>query len=530
MSPSTDEVEQLHAQLFAKDDEIARLRSIIALAPGNLFWTDQQGRLLGCNDNLAKILGYDSPEETIGLDTYNLELMDAVKHINDQVLQTGCAIAVEETGFDFHHQPATYLTQKAPLCNRRGEIEGIIGVSMDITDRKRMEAELRLAKEQAEAASRAKSEFMANMSHDIKTPLAGILNIAESLTYRLHGEELELTKTLFVASQCLFDFVSHCLELSKVENNQLLAEMESFSIKSVANEIHDLFQPIVKTKQLDMHFFWDKHIPDQVLGYRWGLYRILLNLTSNAIKFTQQGSITLQFVLMAASNKETTIRISIKDTGIGIASEHQRIIFDYFTRLNPAYKGLYEGSGMGLYIVKKIIEGMQGAITVHSEINQGSQFEVVLPFKIAKEARKHEHEKKETSPILPHHWQDQQLTKVLLVEDNLISQRAEQALLAALNCEVDLAETGEEALLRFKPGRYDLVILDIGLPNMQGDAVASKIREIEKETSHAVPIIALTAHVSEDIKNSYLMAGINAIYSKPLLLNAAKAIIQHYCH
>lgn len=505
------------------------LRSIIALIPGNVYWKDRDGRFLGCNNNVANILGYEKPDDLIG--KRNDELFDPTlaaqaDELDNKIQNTAMAAYREEQGLNIDKQAATYLTKKSPLFNDTGEVIGILGVSLDITERKKIEEDLKLAKERAEAISMAKSEFIANLSHDIKTPLAGMIGMAELLTYHLKEQKnLEFAQILLLSGKQLLNFFDNCMEAFKLESDITLIT-ETFSLNTLLHEIVDLFKPSIKAKELDFEIRINPATPDHLNGCRAGFYRILLNMVGNAIKFTHKGKIFIHVNYNNINLSSINLYISIEDTGIGIANDKFDIIFDRFTRLIPSYKGTYEGSGIGLYIVKRYITAMNGHIQVASQENKGSRFDITLPFTIDLQPIKPTSDKNE-SRELPIKKSIKPI-RVLLVEDNFAAQMMQKTLLTSMQCRVDLVDDGEKALELFEPGKFDLIFLDIGLPGIQGDTVAKLIRKLEQHSEHHTPIIALTAHTTSDVIQQYLTNGIDSVYSKPLTKeNAEEILILH---
>jgi len=527
------------------------LRTIIENLPGNVFWKDEKGMILGCNNNLAKISGYDSARDLIGKVTNELfeSYLSEEITLNDKlIVDSGQELYTEEHGINVDHQPAIYLTKRMPLHNKSGQIIGSVGISFDITERKKIEDELKTAKEQAEVANRAKSEFLANMSHDIKTPLTGIIGLSELLVHRLEDENQEFANILLMSGRQFLRFLENCFEISEIETTDILLTSEPFYLKTLITEIHDLFLPAIRSKQLIFNIDMGSNLPMFLMGSRAGLYRILLNLVGNAVKFTETGSITLRLLLdKAISDKEATIQFIVEDTGIGIPRAKQKIIFERFTRLIPSYKGTHEGSGIGLYIVETFVKKMQGQVHLQSVTGKGSQFRVILPFhipildpdayqKLAKTSIQNHptvvYKTKAQSKALSS-FQNVKIPtnvkmRILLVEDNPVAQRIESSLLYSLNCLVEIAESGEKAIELFGPGKYDLVLMDIGLPDIQGDVVAKRMRQAEANTEYEVPIIALTAHTPLGMNQILENSGINQIYSKPLLKDHAKQIIDRY--
>ncbi len=529
---------------------------IISCMPGNVYWLDKNCVGVGCNKNVLDMFGFKALSQYKGLSFEDMarigkwspEAMLAFKNDTLEVLQTGKPrLNVEEPPIPHVNGKTIYfLTSRVPLFDQSNNLIGVVGISIDISEQKQIQLELKQAKELAEAASLSKSEFVANMSHDIKTPLSGIIGLSELLTYRLRGQEnLEFAQTILMSGRRLLSFFDNCLEVFKLEAGDVALITERFNIKSVVDEIYELYQPTVKTKEITFSIDCDEQIPEFVIGSCAGFYRVLLNLVGNAVKFTNKGSISVSIMLDAKISPEhkAMIKIIIADTGIGIPADKQHVIFDRFTRLIPSYKGTFEGSGIGLFVVQRYVKSMHGEIHVKSEEGKGSQFIVDIPFDVSltdAEETKHiplakisSHTENDTPPLnlqnihIENSRRDNQVT-ILLVEDNLTAQLMGSSLLSSMNFKVDVADSGEKALQMFHPGKYDLIFMDIGLPGIQGDAVTKLIRKMELGTSFHTPIIALTAHTTEDININYLSAGIDSVLSKPLSREQAKRIIE-YC-
>lgn len=539
----------LENHIASLESEIDMLRWVIANSPGNIYWKDINNTILGCNLNNAKLVGINDPKDIAGKryhDLFNNELAKEIDRLDSDIMQQNKEVSIEEHAFNSDGKPAIYLTKKLPMRDKHNNIVGLMGISFDITDRKKIEEELKKAKEQAEAASEAKSEFIANMSHDVKTPLSGMINIAELLSERLLGEEKEFVLYLLTSGQQLINFFSNCIELFRFEKNTGELVEEEFDLRALLESLRELYLPAVVSKKLALNFTTDKNIPELLYGCHSSLYRILLNVLGNAVKFTNEGGIYVSIKLNEQSTSDNLlIDFIIEDTGIGMAKDKQTSIFDRFTRLSPTYKGAYEGSGIGLYVVKKLVETMRGSIVVNSDIDVGSQFSITLPFtttiQTASTIQPFKAPKRTFIAPLPaivntHHpikkttsaKKQKKQINLLLVEDNLIIQKTLTALLETINCEVTSAESGEKALFLFEPSTYDIIIMDIGLPGLQGNLTAKLIRKMEYGHSHRTPIIALTAHSELDDEH-YGTFGIDRVINKPMSLEIAKKILAEYC-
>jgi two-component system, OmpR family, aerobic respiration control sensor histidine kinase ArcB len=518
-------------------------QDIINSMPGNVFWLNKDCVTLGCNKNVLDMFGFTSIDEFKDLTFEAMgkigkngpwappESIQLFKNDTLEVLRTGKpSLNVEDPPILHHDGRSIYfLTSRVPLFGQDGSVIGTVGISIDITELKNTQAALKNAKEQAEMASQAKSEFVTNMSHDIITPLSGIIGTAELLTYRLEGENLEFAQSLLMSGRQLLHFFDNCLQTFKLENCDFSLTTEYFEIKNVVNEIHDLFKPAIKSKNLAFKVNYHADTPTYLLGSKTALYRVLLNLVGNAVKFTHQGCITIDIGLEKKDpDGQAIVNLSVQDTGIGIPKSKHKIIFERFIRLSPSYKGSYEGSGIGLYVVKTIVAKMHGEIHLDSEKGKGSRFRLLLPFQILSQP-----EQQSEGHILPspQEQQDIQLkkpVKILLVEDNHIARQIENSLFTSMGCEVEAVERGEQALEVFEPGKYHLIFMDIGLPGLQGDIISKLIRKMEQGSSYQVPILGLTAHLTEDLNKHCQTAGINAVFNKPLSYKQAKKIIQEY--
>jgi two-component system aerobic respiration control sensor histidine kinase ArcB len=535
--------------------EIQQLKRIIHNLPGCIYWKDKAGVYLGCNKFFLEMVGVNSVDEVVGKTDEAFCLPEQVQTLrkNDKEAMIFGPMSFEEKVKFTDDEEFTYTVVKSPLYDDKENIIGVIGTSLDITQQKEFEEDLKEAKSKAEVASKAKTEFIANMSHDVKTPLSGIISLSEVLNSRVQEEYRDITQDILEAGQHLMVFFENCIELSKLESGSVILSKEIFSLKHLLNEIFRLFKPAIKVKGLALYINYADEIPKSFLGSRATLYRILLNLIGNAVKFTQKGSITICVKLSQNSTlNQAIIKLTIADTGIGIPDDKQKIIFERFARLTPSYQGVYEGSGIGLYIVEEFVRSMGGEIHLKSQEDKGSQFTVVVPLQIPLLAENEYADELDSTSLLSLEEfnqvrvltnkipvpliQDVKNTiiknvsriKVLLVEDNLMAQKAVNILLTSLGCQVDVVNSGKEAISVFEPGRYALVFMDIGLPDMKGYEIAGRLKEMERETSFSVPILGLSAHVAEEEKKLSMDVGMIKVLAKPLQLDEAKAILAQH--
>lgn len=495
-----------HAQ-----EMIDYLNNIISLIPGHVYWLDRNNVFLGCNDQQAKTIGLISRHEIIGKTIYDFqarENAEAIIKINNDIMTTRIPQVTEEKAFlEDGYSEGTYLSYKTPLYNKNNNVIGLLGVSFDITERKQLEEKLRSAKEKAEIANRAKTEFLANISHDIRTPLSGIIGMTQVLQSRLTKQgDKELVKNIAQSAKQLLKILNLVIEFSESASYPVC--YNKFNLKTCIKEVTEVFATNIKEKNLKMNINYLTDIPKYFIGDDVRINRVVLNLLNNAIKFTPAGDISINVAMQQQKNNDqVTLQLTIADTGIGIPQDKIDNIFEKFVRLSDSHKGIYQGAGLGLAIVKRLIIDMQGTIEVTSEINKGSTFICKIPLSLPKD--------KETYKFIKPPCEKIQIPKlnILLIEDDKVCQLSQQILLNELGHNIDIADSGQAAIKAItKP--YDLIISDIGLPDIDGYKLAEKIRQ--SDNNQNTPIIALTAHVSEENKIKCFNAGIDIVLHKPM--------------
>lgn len=361
------------------------LENIIALIPEHVYWKDKNGIYLGCNDQQAKALGLSSRKEIIGKTDFDLSWKDQAKEIiaNDQeVMKTGIPKIAEEFGKLADGSWIVAITHKVPLKNENNENIGILGISINITERKKMEEELKKAKEQAEIANNVKTEFLENMRHDIRTPFSGVLGIASYLEeIEDDPQKKELLGDVMQSSKALLDYCNNILDFSNIESGLPITN-KKFSIKNLIDNLIKMETSAAKNKQLTLTSKIALGVPDMIIGDEFRVYRILINLVSNAVKFTSKGLVTVMINIAEKKKRTIILQIIVEDTGIGIPRDKQGFIYEKFSRLHPSSQGRYLGSGLGLRIVKEFIDDLEGEIEVQSELGKGTTFVCTIPFKL----------------------------------------------------------------------------------------------------------------------------------------------------
>lgn len=391
----------------------------------------------------------------------------------------------------------------------------------------------------AEESSRAKTEFIANMSHDIRTPLTGIITFSR---YLKDQEELsdaarkELASDTYNASNQLLNLLNGVLDVVSADtatDNKIF--QNSFDLFQLIEDIIQLEKPAVKSHHLELRLFIDQSLPRYIVSDKTKLHRILLNLVGNAIKFTEHGNIELGATLQSKNDKIVTIVFSVKDTGIGIPEEAKAQVFERFYKASPSYKGKYTGSGIGLHIVQKYVQLLGGEIKFHSTFGKGTTFLVTLSFPIGempREEAENQPYKKIEAPASVTVTVDEidSNIKILLVEDNTAAIKSLKLLLMPFKTHIMEAQTAEEAFELVKKESFNLIITDIGLPGMQGNDLVEKIRSMEKETNRQRGmIVALTGHaVDVEIADRCKRAGIDELFQKPMQPKILKNLLAPY--
>lgn len=369
----------------------ALLNDIIAKVPGFVFWKDTDLKLMGGNENFTRQVGYQQPQDIVGLTDHDLPWSPAQteKFIQDDrhILQTGIPILnIEEKQRQLDGQDLTLLTSKVPLY-ADGQMAGVLGIYVDITPFKKVERALLLEKEKAEAANRIKTDFILNMQHDIRTPISGIYGMIEVLAEGENRKDIQ-TKLVMVAQAVseLLDYCNDIVDFARVDYGIRPVLSQPFDLKALLHALMRMQAPAAKIKKIQLTLTVGKNVPAVVLSDLYRLKRILINLISNAIKFTCKGCVKVSAHVEKKSNTQTQnekiLCLTIEDSGIGIPTEKIGFIYEKFARITPSNKGLYKGSGLGLRIVKQFIEEMGGNIYVNSEINQGTKFKLLLPVAI----------------------------------------------------------------------------------------------------------------------------------------------------
>lgn len=419
------------------------------------------------------------------------------------------------------------------LYDDKGRPYRMVGAHTDISHIKAYEEKLQKAKETAEKASRAKTDFLAHMSHEIRTPLtaiSGIAEIFEKYQGNLDPKQQQLVRTLNSSTQSLKELVSDILDFSKIESGELELEESPFSLQNLFEQVISIVSVKAHEKGIDFRFDYDDVRRQRILGDRARLRQVLINLVGNAVKFTDKGSVEIT-ATRTLKNGEPYLRIDVRDTGIGIDSKHFDMIFERFKQADSSVSRKYGGTGLGLPISQRLARLMGGNITVESALGKGSTFTLMLPVRQEEEIAEADSDQT-LSHSLTETIREQGVKaqkRILLVEDYEGNVVLLSYLLDNIGCPYDVARTGLEALNMWKQRAYDVILMDVQMPEMDGFTATAQIRRMEQEKSlPRTPIIGMTAHALVGDKEKCIEAGMDSYLPKPIVEIDLKAKIAEY--
>ncbi len=512
--------------------------SIIEKIPCYIYWKNIKLEYLGCNQLAASFVRLKSPKDIIGKTDFNIfidhELAKSYQDADKELLSKGGSI-LNQPGKLTNEDGETFYTlvSKAPISDLYGNIIGLVGITVDVTETEK-------AKEVAEEANIAKTVFISNISHDIRTPLSGVIGLSNIIeneekdpTLKMHAHHIAQSadELLNMLNQVINAVSSGKLKVDNVRS-------EPFDLRHLIESLINLESPPAYLNHIQLETHIDDQIPNLLVGDHDKIYHIVLNLVGNALKFTQKGYIKINITLAKRLSDSVQLLFEVSDTGMGIPPESLDKVFEMFYKVTPSYKGKDKGHGMGLYIVKTYTELLGGQVSVESKLNEGSKFSFTLTLNIAEENAKPQNivqsqsvfssdtnaESIQRTDVSTHSNSSQEKVsekpqnkpKILVIEDNKVMLSLVKTLVEEAKCNPTTVEDCESGLEFAKTKHFDLIFSDIGLPGISGIEFAQKLRQYEKDYNKSpVPIVAITGH-GQAIEKECLEAGMNYVIIKPL--------------
>ncbi len=501
-----------------RQEQIEHLQTIIDQLPGMVFIKDSELRLLMYNAYFDRIFG--DGQSMLGRVRFaewpgmNLDGMLEADHI---ALESGevCTFEVSMTlrdGRDY-----TYVISKQALRGKDGSKQ-LLCVSTDITERSRMEKQLVALREKAEAANRAKSQFLARMSHEIRTPMNAVIGMSHlALAADPDPRQRNYLTKIHDAARNLLGIINDILDFSKIEAGEMTIERIPFSLPKVIADLSAVTQPLIANKPVRLSFSLPENMPDELVGDPLRLRQVLLNLVNNAVKFTAEGEVRLSCSVKEARDDGLTLHFAVEDTGIGIPENALQRLFTSFQQVDGSITRKYGGSGLGLAISRQLVSLMGGGISVRSAPGKGSCFFFFLPFgKNTNAAGECSAPASEPAGGPAEAARPRPGLHVLVVEDNAINQEIIVELLREYGAQTVTADNGEEAVKAVCGACFDMVLMDLQMPVMDGLEATRIIRSMPGKEKDSLPIIALTANAMLEDRDLCLASGMNDFLSKPI--------------
>ncbi|MEF2143828.1 MAG: PAS domain S-box protein [Desulfovibrionaceae bacterium] len=513
------EAEQKLRESTALLDTAARIARFggwsVNLVQNKVVWSDQVAAIHDMPN------GY-SPKVEEGILFYAPQWREKIRNVFGMCVERGIPYDEEMQIVTAKGTQVWVRTTGEAVRDEKGRIIGAQGAFQDISEQKRNHFALIQAKEQAEAASKAKSAFLANMSHEIRTPLNGIMAMMQLLEMtRLDEEQNRYVSMAMTSTDRLTRLLSDLLDISRIEAGKMTIREAEFRPQELCRSVFELFMLPARSKGIRLQDAIDAALPARLLGDESRLRQILFNLVGNAVKFTERGEVRLEISPLHSRAGFLNVLISVMDTGIGIPAEHLDELFQPFSQVENSYTRKFQGAGLGLSIVRRIVELMGGHITMDSMPGEGTEVHVMLPFKLLQDS-----EERDLEDILRDDGHAGTL-RVLLVEDELLNAFAIRSLLEKCGHEVIVAENGRQALELLAKNDIDVILMDVQMPIMDGLESTKAIRSSAGlGPKRDIPIIALTACAMSGDREKFLAAGMNGYLGKPVKLESLIEALQ----
>jgi PAS domain S-box-containing protein len=495
----------------ALEKETLRRRILMNQSRDGIVILGQDHKVVEANRSFADMLGY-TPDEMLSLHTWDWEAV-----MDEAAIRAAFSdLTAVNTTFETVHRRKDGSTLDVEISAAGTMVLDeplIMAVVRDVGERKRTQAALVAAKEQAEAASRTKSEFLANMSHEVRTPINGIMGMLQLMAATsLDAEQREYQQNALRSAKRLNQLLADILDLSKIESGKLPVCNAAFTLEAIRESVLELFALPAREKGLDLSFRLEPGVPATVVGDESRLRQILFNLVGNAVKFTPAGGVAVEVCALGGPDRDLIrLLFTVRDTGIGIDEALLATIFEPFVQGDGSYVRRYQGAGLGLAIVRRLSQLMGGDLSIESAPGEGTAVHVCLPFAPPAEAAATETAGPGPDPA------GQQAAHILVAEDDEVNMRCILGILTKWGHAATGAENGREVLRMAGQGAFDLILMDIQMPVMDGVEATRRIRNGEAGgIDPHIPIVAMTAHAMPGDRETFLAAGMDGYVAKPM--------------
>ncbi len=501
------------------DIQKVRIQSILQSIPLTVFTCSREGIIDFINRPIPPL----STEDIIGKHIFDFTPPhdhERVKEYFQKVITDG---AIVNYDVDISQNAANvWLNVYISPIFENGKVKETVFILQDVTEKRLMEIQLRSAKDEAEKGSLIKSQFLAAMSHEIRTPLNGVIGFADLLSRTsLNSIQKNYSENINSSANHLMNIINDILDFSKIQSGKMNIHLSECNLKKLTGDLMKTFSMQADKKHLKMILNFPERIPENVRADSVRIRQILFNLMGNALKFTNEGTVSLDVRIFASQNRGVlNYQFTVKDTGIGIPKERVGELFKEFTQIDMSSERKFGGSGLGLSISKNLAELMNGSISYSSREEKGSKFTLTLPLEISADTSDFDEAQKQSVQIIVS--DSQKKLKILAVDDNEMNLLLIRSMLEMLNMDNDEAVSGKDALELISQNNYDLIFLDIEMPEMSGIETLKEIRKIEIGQNRKTFIAACTAHALEGSREKFLNAGFNAYLSKPISLARLK--------
>lgn len=550
ISPVRDKKGEITHYVAVKEDVTARKKTDLALEEsrkqltltleaanlGSWDWRPQSNKLF-TNDIFLTMLGYSAADNHLPMTlkrwaslvhpddlAQTLEILQSFLDGNDDYYRSEHRLLGADGQWKWILEVGRVITRDS-----KGKALRFVGVHIDITEQKQIENLLIEAQQQAELANKHKSQFLANMSHEIRTPMNALIGLSElALETDLTEQQKDYLSKIHTSSQGLLSIINDLLDYSTIEAGSITLKKEVFPLSQIIHEVEELFINQARQKDLELQFIIDSTIPKILHGDASRIRQVLINLVGNALKFTNQGTVTIKVSSRSQTDTHVNLKFSVLDSGIGIPADKLSILFIPFSQVDASYTRKYGGTGLGLAISKKFIEMMGGKLIVHSKEGYGSEFSFILNLEKT--------DKEDLALLTPHYPQADENHRsmrmvnglmILLVEDNEINKLVATEILTKSNFQVKAVNNGKEAVAAYKTSltentHFSAILMDIQMPILDGYTATTQIRKWEASQTGSpvhIPIIAMTAHAMAADREKCIAVGMDDFISKPLNKN-----------